>query len=290
MANLIQNTPSVPEPDAKPLKSGLYLVATPIGNLRDITLRALDTLRGADLIACEDMRVSGKLLAAYDIKKPLFLYHDHNADEQRPKLIEKMKAGAKVALISDAGMPLISDPGFKLVRACREEGVYVTSLPGANAPLMALQLSALPTDAFVFAGFLSAKTTARKAELQKWKNTEATLVFFESANRLEDMLADAFEVLGDRPSAVTRELTKLFEDIWQGNISDHLSRLKVDGQPKGEIVVVIGGPLPQEEYDVDALLIREMAVSSLKDAVQTVVDITGQPKKILYDRALKLKP
>ena len=290
MANLIQNPPSVPDPDAKPLKSGLYLVATPIGNLRDITLRALDTLRGADIIACEDTRVSGKLLSAYDIKKPLFLYHDHNADEQRPKLIAKMKEGAKVALISDAGMPLISDPGFKLVRACREEGVYVTSLPGANAPLTALQLSALPTDAFVFAGFLSAKTTARKAELLKWKNVEASLVFFESANRLEDMLIDALEVLGDRPSAVTRELTKFFEDVWPGNISDHIARLKAEGQPKGEIVVVIGGPLAQEEYDVDALLLREMAVSSLKDAVQTVVDITGQPKKILYDRALKLKP
>ena len=201
-----------------------------------------------------------------------------------------MKEGAKVALISDAGMPLISDPGFKLVRACREEGVYVTSLPGANAPLTALQLSALPTDAFVFAGFLSAKTTARKAELLKWKNVEASLVFFESANRLEDMLIDALEVLGDRPSAVTRELTKFFEDVWPGNISDHIARLKAEGQPKGEIVVVIGGPLAQEEYDVDALLLREMAVSSLKDAVQTVVDITGQPKKILYDRALKLKP
>lgn len=293
MANPTQNPGPVPDPPEnrpEPLKPGLYLVATPIGNLRDITLRALDVLRSVDAIACEDTRVSLKLLQAYDIKKPLVPYHDHNADEQRPRLLERVASGEKIALISDAGMPLISDPGYKLVRDAQQQGIYVTSLPGANAPLMALQLSGLPTDAFVFLGFLAAKTKARSTMLAGWKDAKASLILFESANRLDDTLKDILEVLGDRPCAVTRELTKYYEDVWPGKVSDHVSRLKEQGPPKGEIVIVIGGkPDSDTVYDLDALLVAELERSSLREAVQTVMDITGLSKKHVYDRALQLR-
>jgi len=290
MANLIQN----PEADKvfpeKELKPGLYLVATPIGNLRDITLRALDVLRSVDVIACEDTRVSGKLLQAYDIKKPLFPYHDHNADEQRPRLLARIKAGERVALISDAGMPLISDPGYKLVRDAQEQDIYITSLPGANAPLMALQLSGLPTDAFSFIGFLPSKTKARSDILDTWRESRAPLILFESANRLDDTLKDMLTVLGDRPCTVVRELTKFFEDVWPGKISDHLARLERDGPPKGEIVVVVGGyEAGAATFDVDALLLQEMERSSLREAVQAVTEMTGLSRKAVYDKALKLK-
>jgi 16S rRNA (cytidine1402-2'-O)-methyltransferase len=293
MANPTQNPASVPEPVFKPLESlkpGLYLVATPIGNLRDITLRALDILNAVDRIACEDTRVSARLLQTYDIKKPLFPYHDHNADTQRPKLIEKIQNGERIALISDAGMPLISDPGYKLVRACQEAGLYVTSLPGANAPLMALQLSGLPTDSFSFLGFLPAKAKARRDMLGLWEQSPSPLILFESANRLEESLEDIQAVLGDRPCTVLRELTKLFEDVWPGNISDHLARLKEQGAPKGEIVIVVGGyEAAENEYDIDALLKQEMERVSLREAVDTVMEITGLSRKSIYDRALKLK-
>lgn len=290
MAHPTQNLPGVPDPNPKPLKSGLYLVATPIGNLGDITLRGLEVLREADLIACEDTRVSGRLLAAYGIRKPLFLYHDHNADEQRPKLIDKIREGQSVALISDAGMPLVSDPGHKLVRACQESGLAVTSIPGASAPLMALQLSGLPSDAFLFAGFLPTRKAARRDELEKWKTVPASLIFFESANRLEAMLADLMDVMGDRQSAVTRELTKLYEEVWSGTVSSHLERVRQNGPPKGEIVVVVGGyEAGQEQTDLDSLLTRELSVASLKDAVQAVSEMTGVSRKIVYAHALRLR-
>lgn len=290
MANLIQNSEADKGFPEKELKPGLYLVATPIGNLRDITLRALDVLRSVDVIACEDTRVSGKLLQAYEIKKSLFPYHDHNADEQRPKLLAKIKAGERVALISDAGMPLISDPGYKLVRDAQEQGIYITSLPGANAPLMALQLSGLPTDAFSFLGFLPSKSKARSDILETWSRSAAPLILFESANRLDDTLKDMQIVLGDRPCTVVRELTKYFEDVWPGKISDHLARLERDGPPKGEIVIVVGGyEAGEQTFDVDALLLQEMEKSSLREAVQAVTEMTGLSRKAVYDAALKLK-
>lgn len=291
MANDIQNPDADPElPPQKDLPPGLYLVATPIGNLRDITLRALDTLKEMDVIACEDTRVSGKLLSFYEIKKPLLPYHDHNADEQRPRLISRITSGEKVALISDAGMPLISDPGYKLVRECRERGLYITSLPGANAPLMALQLSGLPTNAFSFLGFLPAKSKARCDSLEEWRSSAAPLIVFESAGRLADTLADMLSVLGDRECTVLRELTKYFEDAWPGRISDHLARLERDGPPKGEIVIVVAGhEKTAQDLDIDALLVRELAHGSVREAVQTVTEMTGLPRKLVYDKALRLK-
>lgn len=274
-----------------PLRAGLYLVATPIGNMRDITLRALDVLKAVDVVACEDTRVSGKLFAALGMKKKLMPYHDHNADAQRPVIMDKIRAGETVALISDAGMPLISDPGYKLVRECQVAGLYVTSCPGANAPLMAMQLSGLPTDNFSFLGFLPQKSKARQDALMQWKNVSTTLVIFESAARLEASCADILAALGDRPMALTRELTKMFEDVWHGRVSDILARLKKDGTPKGEIVLVVGAGEAEEKsaQDIDALLIHAMAHMSVKEAVASVVGATGLPKKQIYDRAIKLK-
>ncbi len=291
MANNIENSEvDLDLPPQKELKPGLYLVATPIGNLRDITLRALDVLKAVDVIACEDTRTSGKLLSFYNVKKPLLPYHDHNADEQRPHLISRIQKGEKVALISDAGMPLISDPGYKLVRDCQEQDIYITSLPGANAPLMALQLSGLPTNAFSFLGFLPAKSKARCTVLEEWQESASPLIIFESANRLDDTLMDMKAVLGDRACTVVRELTKYFEDVWPGKISDHIDRIARDGQPKGEIVIVVAGKdAASQTFDLDALLTRELERSSLREAVQAVTEMTGLSRKVVYDAALKLK-
>ena len=272
------------------LKSGLYLVATPIGNLRDITLRAIDTLAAADIIACEDTRVSGKLFQALGFKKKLIPYHDHNADTQRPIILNLMAEGKSVALISDAGMPLISDPGYKLVRDCLDKNIYVTSLPGANSPLMALQLSGLPTDSFTFLGFLSSKTKARRDSLEIWKNTPTTLVIFESAARIEDCCKDILEVMGDRPMTLTRELTKKFEDIWPSTVSGILARLQKDGPPKGEIVLVIGrNDNEKQEFDIDKMLRTALSTMSMKEAVAAIVEATGLPKKQVYNAALEIK-
>lgn len=273
-----------------PLKSGLYLVATPIGNLRDITLRAIDTLASADVVACEDTRVSGKLFQALGFKQKLVAYHDHNADIQRPFLLGLIAEGKSVALISDAGMPLISDPGYKLVRDCLEHNIYVTSLPGANSPLMALQLSGLPSDNFSFLGFLPSKTKARRDILSVWKSVPTTLVIFESASRLEDSCADILAVMGDRPMTLTRELTKKFEDIWPSTVKGILERLQKDGPPKGEIVLVVGRSEEEpQEIDIHQMLKTAMVSLSMKEAVSAIVEATGLPKKQVYNAALSLK-
>lgn len=273
-----------------PLKSGLYLVATPIGNLRDITLRAIDTLAMADVVACEDTRVSGKLFQALGFKQKLIAYHDHNADLQRPYILNLIAEGKAVALISDAGMPLISDPGYKLVRECLEKNIYVTSLPGANSPLMALQLSGLPSDHFSFLGFLPSKTKARRDALEVWKNVPSTLVVFESASRLEESCQDILAVLGDRPMTLTRELTKKFEEVWPSTVAGILQHVQKDGEPKGEIVLVIGrGEEKKDEINVDALLKKAMETMSLKESVVAVVEATGLPKKQIYNAALAIK-
>lgn len=272
------------------LKSGLYLVATPIGNLRDITLRAIDTLMAADVIACEDTRVSGKLMQALGFKAKLMALHDHNEVAQTPYLLSLIAEGKSVALISDAGMPLISDPGYKLVRECLEKGVYVTSLPGANSPLMALQLSGLPSDNFSFLGFLPSKSKARRDVLEIWKNVPTTLVVFESANRLTESCADILVVLGDRPMTLTRELTKKFEDVWPSTVSGIIERLEKDGEPKGEVVLVIGrGEEQKGEVDIDVMLKSAMVTMSMKEAVSAVMEATGLPKKQIYNAALALK-
>lgn len=269
------------------LKPGLYLVSTPIGNLRDITLRALDVLAGADVIACEDTRVSGKLLKAYDIKAKLISYNDHSDESKRAHILGMIKDGKAVALISDAGTPLISDPGYKLVRGAYDEGLSVTTLPGANAPLSALQLSALPSDNFSFIGFLPAKSGARQEVLREWADVNTTLIAFDTGPRLLKSLADILGVMGDRHIAIVREITKLYEESIRGKVSE---LLEIE-QPKGEIVLVISPPdaTTYSDADVRGLLLEALKGNPTKKAASIVAEQTGLPKSELYDLALALK-
>ncbi|MGH6660296.1 MAG: 16S rRNA (cytidine(1402)-2'-O)-methyltransferase [Rhodospirillales bacterium] len=272
--------------------SGLALVATPIGNARDITLRALDVLNYIDAIACEDTRVTAKLLAIHGISKPLLAYHEHNAERARPILIERLKSGETVALVSDAGTPLISDPGYKLVRACLENGIPVTPIPGASAVLTALVVSGLPTDRFLFAGFLPAKRAARRRVLGELRGIAASLVFMESAKRLAASLADMAETLGPRPCAVAREMTKLFEEVRRGSLDELAANYKESGPPKGEVTVVVSPPAAGEAADaadIDRMLVGELRRSTMRDAVAHVAAATGAPRRQVYARALALK-
>ena len=242
------------EPSVAP---GLYLVSTPIGNLRDITLRALDTLRAADLIACEDTRVTRKLLTAHGISGRLTAYHDHNAAEAGPALIARVEAGEVVALVSDAGTPLISDPGFRLVGEANRRGIPVTVLPGASAPLAALVLSGLPADRFHFAGFPPPRQAARLRFLRALADIDATLVLLESSRRLAAALADMNEIFGPRPAAVARELTKLHEEVVRDDLGSLAGKYAAEGPPRGEIVVLVGPPDEEEttsESEIDARL------------------------------------
>lgn len=272
---------------------GLYLAATPIGNLRDITLRALDLLAAADLVACEDTRVGGRLLAHFGLATPLAAYHEHNAERMRPKLIERLKAGAVVALISDAGTPLVSDPGWKLVRAALAEDIPVSALPGPSAALAGLLLSGLPSDRFFFAGFLPPKSAARRRSLRALNAIPATLIFFETAPRLAASLADMAEILGDRPAAVARELTKLYEEVRRQPLAALAAHYRAAGPPKGEIVVIVGPPAAgaPEAFDDDALdasLNAALLTMSVKDASAAVAAATGRPRRLVYQRALAL--
>ncbi len=270
----------------------LALVATPIGNLGDLSPRAADWLKSADAIACEDSRVTVKLLHHLGIKKPLLSYHDHNADEMRPKLIERLQRGERIALVSDAGTPLISDPGFKLVRAAAELGLAVTALPGPSAPIMALILSGRPTDRFLFLGFLAAKSAGRRSELEEVAQVRASLILFETAPRLETALEDLLAVLGNRPAAVARELTKMFEEVRRGTLADLLAHYREAGPPKGEIVIVIGPPLADSGIgaaDLDAALRKALGSMRVKEAAEAVAAATGLPKRQVYQRALELK-
>src|SRR5262245_58080287 len=272
-------------------KGALVLVATPIGNLGDITARALEGLKSADLIACEDSRVTAKLLAAAGIEKPLLPYHDHNAETMRPKLLARIAAGERVALVSDAGTPLISDPGYKLVQAAVAAGLTVTLRPGRSAPVMALALSGLPSDRFLFGGFLPAKSKARREAIAEAARAPVTLIFFETAPRLLESLKDLQAVLGDRPAAVARELTKLFEEVRRDSLSALIAHYEQAGAPKGEIVIVIGPPEEERasEEDVDTLLRQALQSMSVKDAAATVAAATGAPKRAVYARALELQ-
>ncbi|MBI1326072.1 MAG: 16S rRNA (cytidine(1402)-2'-O)-methyltransferase [Alphaproteobacteria bacterium] len=273
----------------RPLQAGLYLVATPIGNLRDITLRALDILKCVDMVFCEDTRTSRTLLQAYGIKTPASSYHDHSTESERQKIVDMIKSGKKIAYISDAGMPLVSDPGYALVQACIQEDLYVTSAPGANAVLTALQLSGLPADAFLFAGFTPNKTKARQDFWQLYKNTSATIIVYETMNRLEESLRDAREVLGNRKAVVARELTKKFEEIISGDIETLLARFAKDGVPKGECVLLIEGAQVQDASDEDivALLKKSLKTNTRRDAVDEVVAATGAKKNRVYELALR---
>src|SRR5689334_13963207 len=268
---------------------GLYLVATPIGNLGDVTLRALETLAGADVIACEDTRVTRKLTERYGITTPLTAYHEHNAAEARPKLLSRLVEGQSIALVSDAGTPLISDPGYKLVRAAREAGHQVTALPGASAVLAALTVSGLPTDRFFFEGFLPPKQAARQKRIAALSNIQATLVLFEGGSRLASTLADLAATLGARPASVCRELTKLHEEVRNQRL-DALAQHYANGaETRGEFVILVAPPAEEQRTDdLDALLTRALSRVSVKDAVGEVAVATGRPRREIYQRALAL--
>jgi 16S rRNA (cytidine1402-2'-O)-methyltransferase len=276
--------------EAAPIAPGLHIVSTPIGNLGDITLRALSTLAAADLIACEDTRVTRKLLDRYAIAAPLTPYHDHNATTARPKLLQRLAEGAAIALVSDAGTPLISDPGYKLVRAVQEAGYPVTAIPGASSILAALAVAGLPTDQFFFVGFLPPKQGARRARIAELARVPATLVVFETGPRLAEALADLAAGLGEREAAVCRELTKLHEEV-RRHLLKTLAQASANQETRGEFVLVIAPPpadaAPRAE-DADALLRAALARTSLKEAVGEVMIATGLPRRTLYQRALAL--
>jgi 16S rRNA (cytidine1402-2'-O)-methyltransferase len=275
---------------ASQAEPGLYLVATPIGNLGDISLRALETLAAADWIACEDTRVTRKLTERYGIGTPLMAYHEHNATEALPKIIARLEEGQTVALVSDAGTPLISDPGYRLVRAAVEAGHAVTALPGASAVLVALSLAGLPTDRFFFEGFLPPKQGARQKRIAELAAIPATLVLFESGPRLGASLADLAAGLGQRAASVCRELTKLHEEIRRGDLAALANDYAEGGETRGEIVIVIAPPPDREtaDTDVDELLRNALARVSVKDAVGEVALATGRARREVYQRALEL--
>lgn len=282
-------------PTPSKLPAGLYLVATPIGNLGDISRRAIATLSNVDRIAAEDTRTTRKLLTILGVKpRRLERYDDHADEAARERLVAAIVGGEAVALVSDAGMPLIADPGYKLVRAVRAAGLRVTAIPGASAPLMALALSGLPTDRFYFGGFLPAKAAARRSFVAALAAIDATLVLFEAPQRLAESLADLVAGLGaERPAVIARELTKLFEELRGGTLAELAGHYAAAAQPKGEIVVVIGGPLDQanaalDDAAIDRRLREAMATMSLRDAVAAVAGATGQPKRAVYARALAL--
>src|SRR4051794_8795517 len=270
---------------------GLYLVATPIGHLGDITLRALETLAGVDIIACEDTRITRRLTERYAITAQLKQYHEHNAALARPKILEKLAQGASIALVSDAGTPLISDPGFKLVREVCAAGYAVIAIPGASSVLTALSVAALPTDRFYFEGFLPPKQGARRNRLAELAKIDATLVMFESGNRVQDTLSDLAGIMGGRDAAICRELTKLHEDIKRAPISE-LARDADTLETRGEFVLVIGPPaadaLVMTEDDLDDLLRSSLARDSVKDSVAHAVELSGRPRREVYARALEL--
>lgn len=275
---------------SKKIQPGLYIVSTPIGNLGDMTHRAQAVLASADIIACEDTRVTGKLLAHFDIAAPAVAYHDHNEQKILPQLLDRLEQGETVALVSDAGTPLISDPGYRLVKEARDKGHFVSSIPGASAVLAALASAGLPTDRFMFAGFLPNKTVARQKTLSDLAAIKATLVFYESPKRLKDSLKDILEVLGDREAAICRELTKLFEEIRRGSLSELAAHYAAAGAPRGEVVIVIGPPAETEVRadQLDEALTKALAVLSLKEAVASVTYTTGLKRKQVYARALEL--
>lgn len=278
---------------ARPLAPGLYLVATPIGNLADISLRALSVLARADLIAAEDTRHSKKLLSHFGLRGELSPYHEHNAEKERPRLIARLRAGQSIALVSDAGTPLVSDPGYKLVRQALDEGVMVTSIPGPSAALAALTTSGLPTDTFLFAGFLPPKAGARRARLEELKDVPATLVFFETAPRLAKSLTDMAELLGPREAAIAKELTKLHEGLTRGRLDKLAAAIATPDALKGEFVVVVAPPAGEMEEPSDAMIVQQLEkalrLESFRDAVRSVAEVLNVSRARVYELGLKLK-
>ncbi|MGB1160334.1 MAG: 16S rRNA (cytidine(1402)-2'-O)-methyltransferase [Alphaproteobacteria bacterium] len=270
----------------------LILVTTPIGNLGDMAPRGVEAMNAADVVLCEDTRVTRKLTTRFGIDTRLVPLHDHNEDQMIDGIVQRLRDGQTVALVSDAGMPLISDPGYRLVRAVIAAGFEVTGVPGANAALMALQLSGLPTDRFLFAGFAPAKTVGRKKWLEELAAVTATLIFYESPNRLAAALTDMAEVLGDRPAAVSRELTKQFEETRRGTLKTLAEHYQQAGPPKGEICICIGSPPPPEpasEAELDEAINAALTTLSVKNAAAEVAKALNLPKRDVYQRALALQ-
>lgn len=282
---------SLPPLDIPTLNAGLFITATPIGNLSDISLRALQILHAADVIACEDTRVSKTLLQHYGIPTPMISYHEHNAALQRPKLLSRMQAGESVALISDAGTPLISDPGYKLVLEAREQGIPITAIPGASSVITALSIAGLPTDRFTFVGFLPVKESAAMSFIASVKTLDSTLVMFESARRLPERLSWLLTQLGDRPASIARELTKQFEEVRHGTLSSLYTHYQEHGAPKGELVIVIGSGEKKHisNVELEAMLKQALQDHSFKEAVAMVTTLSGLSKKLVYAKALSLK-
>ena len=272
------------------LAPGLYVVSTPIGNLGDITLRAIAVLARADAVLCEDTRHSRTLLSHFGIGTPARPYHEHNAAKERPRVLADLAAGQRIALISDAGTPLVSDPGWKLVREAIDAGHRVEALPGASATLSALAVAGLPTDAFLFAGFLPPKSAGRRTRIAELAAVPATLVFFEAPSRIAETIADLATVLGARPAAIARELTKLHEEVRRAP----LDRLAADleGETlKGEAVILVGPPQQGEvsDDDIAVRLAAALEQMSLRDAAKAVADALGVPKSRVYDLGLRLR-
>ncbi|MFM2411489.1 MAG: Ribosomal small subunit methyltransferase, partial [Pseudomonadota bacterium] len=278
-----------PEFPAKAIDSGLYIVATPIGNLGDLTDRAKALLAAADLVAVEDSRVTGKLLHHLGLKKRMRPYHDHSSEADREALLAAAREGV-VVLVSDAGTPLISDPGYKLVRAAREAGIAVFTAPGPSAAIAALSIAGLPTDRFLFAGFLPSKAKARAGTLAELAAVKATLVFYESGPRLGASLSAMAETLGNREAAVARELTKKFEQVVTGNLAELAARYAIE-EPKGEIVVLIGPPeeTVAETGDVDAALREALKVLPAAKAAGQIAKRFGLERSDIYARAMAIK-
>lgn len=279
--------------EAEKLAPGLYVVATPIGNLSDVTIRALMTLAAADAVLAEDTRVTKRLLAHYGIATPLVSYHEHSAESVRERMIARLQEGQALALVSDAGTPLVSDPGYRLVEAAIEVGLPVIPIPGPSAALAALVVSGLPTDRFFFEGFLPAKSGPRRARLAELADIPGTLVLYEAPHRLLESLQDAAEVLGPRPATVARELTKFYETVRRGTLPELASLYGAEAAPKGEIVLLIGAASGEEkaaeiEAGLDDRIRAALAHNSIKDAAALVAAATGLPKREVYGRALAL--
>lgn len=273
------------------LDPGLYVTSTPIGHLADVTLRALQVLAAADLILCEDTRVSRKLTQKYGIETPLRAYHDHNAESVRPGILSKLAAGAVIALVSDAGTPLVSDPGFKLVRAAVEQSIPVTSVPGASAPVAALALAGLPSDRFLFAGFPPPKKGQRETFFKSFLGLNATLVFFASARKLGSILAEIETVLGDRQAVIARELTKLHEEVLRGDLSELRAALAARPALKGEVTLLISGAQDEDQPDGDSLdriIEQALQTDSVRDVASALAQALNLPRRQIYLRALEL--
>lgn len=274
------------------MKNGLYIVATPIGNLQDMSQRAIEVLKEADVIACEDTRVTKKLfsLLGISLHKTFITLHDHNEDEQAQKIIDCVLAGQSVAQVSDAGSPLISDPGYKLIKKCKEAGIYITTLPGCCALISAIQLSGLPTNRFMFVGFIPNKDKARMDLFAKYKNLDATLIFYETAPRLLKTLTAAKEVFGNREMSVAREISKVYEECQTASAED-LIEFYTQNPPKGEMVFMVSPATEEEkeEINVEELLRAKLQTTSLKTAVKEIVKIYGLNKNEVYEQALRIK-